>query len=233
MKKLFAIFSIVTLMAATLSYSASAQTIKLPAPDKNVSMTLMEALQNRHSVREFSNKEISDATLSQLLWAACGINRPDGRLTVPSAMNAQDIQVYVIRKEGAYLYIPKDQAIEKKVDKDLRSMFAGRDGSVPPLVLVLVSDHTKGRIGGDAAVRMGTVDVGFVSQNICLACTALGLCTVPRMGMDADAVAKELGLDGTFESTVGGGPGAPQGEAKKVTISKYDVLINHPVGYPK
>jgi SagB-type dehydrogenase family enzyme len=236
MKKILTISAIVWVMAGMLSYTTAAQTIKLPAPDKKVSMTLMDALQNRHSVREFSDKEISDATLSQILWAACGINRPDGRLTVPSAMNSQDILVYVIRKDGAYLYIPKDQALEKKLDKNLLGMFAGRDGSVPPMVLLLVSDHSKNKIGGDEATRMGLVDVGYVSQNICLVCTALGLCTVPRMGMDADALAKELGLDGTYEATVGGGPRRPgeqPAEAKKVTAKQYDVLINHPIGWPK
>lgn len=93
---------ILALAAAALATSALAQeVIKLPQPDKNVSMTLYQALQQRASVREYSDAQISDASLSQLLWAACGVNREDGRLTVPSAMNTQEESVYVCRADGA------------------------------------------------------------------------------------------------------------------------------------
>lgn len=96
---------ILALAAAALATSALAQeVIKLPQPDKNVSMTLYQALQQRASVREYSDAQISDASLSRLLWAACGVNREDGRLTVPSAMNTQEESVYVCRADGAWLF---------------------------------------------------------------------------------------------------------------------------------
>ena len=98
--------------------------VKLPEPDKNVPMTLYQALQQRKSVREYSSKDIDDMKLSQLLWAAVGINRPDGHLTAPTAINAQDITVYVCRKDGAYLYVAKDNALQKVSDKDLRKEIA-------------------------------------------------------------------------------------------------------------
>ena len=79
----------------TLCVCISAQTIKLPAPKKDASMTLYQALQQRASVRDFSEKAISDQILSDLLWAAVGINRPDGRLPAPTAMNYQEIRLYV------------------------------------------------------------------------------------------------------------------------------------------
>ena len=100
---------------------ATAQDIQLPAPDMNVKMTLMETLQKRASQREYSDREISDATLSQVLWAACGINRPESKkITAPSAINAQDILLYVARKDGAYLYEPQSNTLKKICNNDLR-----------------------------------------------------------------------------------------------------------------
>ncbi len=185
----------------------------LPSPTKNAKMTLMEALQQRHSVRDFSDKDISDAELSELLWAACGINRPETKkITAPSAINAQDILVYVCTKGGAWLYIPESNSLKKVCDKDLRSAVAGRQESVAvaPISLVLVSDHSKFGDHKNGADTMGAIDAGYVSQNICLACTALELATVPRMTMDKETLAKELQLN---ENKV--------------------LLLNHPVGYEK
>lgn len=105
---------ILALAAAALATSALAQeVIKLPQPDKNVSMTLYKALQQRASVREYSDAQISDASLSQLLWAACGVNREDGRLTVPSAMNTQEESVYVCRADGAWLFNAQENILTK------------------------------------------------------------------------------------------------------------------------
>jgi SagB-type dehydrogenase family enzyme len=207
MKKLF-----FTLAAFLLTVCAQAQDISLPAPDKGVKMTLMEALQQRHSSRKFSNKAISDATLSQILWAACGINRPnEKKITAPSAMNRQDIKVYVVRADGAYLFEPETNVLKQVTKKDLRKAIAGRQESVAqaPLFTLLVSDHHKFGGNDERAQRLGAVDVGYVSQNIHLVCTALGLDTVPRMTMDSATLKTELGLD-DFQ----------------------DLLVNHPIGYP-
>ena len=164
-------------------------------------------------MRDFSDKAVSDADLSELLWAACGINRPDTKkITAPSAINAQDILVYVCTKDGAWLYVPDGNSLQKVSDKDLRSAVAGRQEAVAvaPVSLVLVSDRTKFGDRAKGADMMGAIDSGYVSQNICLACTALGLATVPRMTMDKETLAKELHLD-----------------------ENKTLLINHPVGYEK
>ncbi len=187
--------------------------IKLPEPDKNVSMTLYQALQQRKSVREYSNKDIDDMKLSQLLWAAVGINRPDGHLTAPTAINAQDITVYVCRKDGAYLYVAKDNALQKVSDKDLRKEVASAQQFAveAPVSLVIVTDNAKFRGGStNGPTISGAIDAGYVSQNIDLACEALGLVTVPRATMDKDALKKEL----------------------KLTEAQNPIL-NHPVGYKK
>lgn len=200
------------LLAASMSVVAQ-DVKKLPEPNKDVKMTLFQSLQQRKSVREYSGKEIDDMKLSQLLWAAVGINRPDGHLTAPTAINAQDITVYVCSKDGAWLYVAKDNALQKVSDKDLRDAVAGRQkfAAEAPISLVIVTDNAKFRGGStNGPTISGAIDAGYVSQNIDLACEALGLATVPRATMDKDALKTELKLTDT-----------------------QNAILNHPIGYPK
>ena len=204
---------LITLASLALAVSAFAQdVIRLPQPDKNVAMPLYQALAQRASAREYSDTPISEGTLSQLLWAACGVNREDGKLTVPSAMNTQEELVYVCRKDGAWLFNAKENTLNKVCDKDIRKDLAGRQTSVAeaPLFLVIVCDLNKYKFKDSKTAIFGAIDAGYVSQNICLACEALGLSTVPRGSMDHESVRKSLGLaDG------------------------QELLLNHPVGYRK
>ncbi len=200
------------LAALAMTGSLQAQNITLPAPQPSTSMTLMEALSARHSGRSFSDKAISDQVLSQVLWAACGINRPEtGKITAPSAINAQDILVYVVRADGAYRYEPKTHSLTKVSSEDLRGAVAGRQSfaATAPVSLLLVSDHSKFGDHLNGAQRMGAIDAGYVSENIALACAALGLENVPRMTMDGDALRKTLNLNDT-----------------------YDLVLNQQIGYP-
>lgn len=208
MKKL-----VIVISAMFLTLGACAQnTVKLPAPSKDASMPLYQALQQRASVRDFKTDPIPDQTLSDLLWAALGINRDDGRLTAPTAMNTQEIRLYVCRADGCFEYINKDNSLLKLSDKDVRKDIAGRQGSVAdaPVFLVIVADLNRYRMKGDMTARFGAIDCGYVSQNICLACEALGLKTVPRAGMDENVLKETFGLK--------------EGQL---------LLINHPVGYQK
>lgn len=213
MKNILTIACVAMIMAAT---SCKAQdNIQLPKPSMDNKVALMQALQDRHSIREYADKQIPDDVLSTVLWAACGINRPgEGKITAPSAINAQDILVYVVRQNGAYLYQPKDNSLQKVSNKDLCAAVAGRQSfaASAPVSLVLVSNHNKfpQQMPKEAKTRMGVVDAGYVSENICLACSALGLNTVPRMTMDTEALKKELGLD-----------------------DNYDLVLNSQIGYPK
>ena len=185
-----------------LGLSSNAQTIQLPAPDLNSSSkSFFQVLSQRKSERSFSKKVINDATLSTILWSACGINRPEEKkITAPSAINAQDILVYVCRADGAYLYHPIDNTLEKVSDLDLRKAVAGNQtfAAEAPVSLIMVSDGVKFRHGN--AETMG----------ICLACTALGLATVPRMSMDNETLKKELHL-----------------------TDKQILILNNPIGFPK
>ena len=184
------------------------QVIKLPAPNFPTTMSLAEALQTRRSQREYTNPQpLSDQVLANLLWAACGVSSEDGKITAPSAMNKQDVRVYVCRADGAYLYNAQANTLTQLTDRDLRQAVASRQtfAAEAPVCLVLASDLS---LFGRNAEITGAVDVGYVSQNICLACTALGLKTVPRMTMDQATLHSALALP---EKTV--------------------LLINHPVGY--
>ena len=200
--------------AQNVAGNSSVQVRTLPTPARKSTMTLMKALERRHSVRAFNpSRQVADGVLADLLWAACGINRPGSKkITAPSAINAQDICLYVCTADGAWLYEADKNRLKLVSTKDLRTAAAGRQKEVAeaPLFLVLVSDKSRfGKIK-EGTDMMGAVDAGYVSQNICLACTALGLATVPRMTMDNEALKEALQLG-----------------------DNHLLLLNHPVGYPK
>ena len=201
---------ILFVLALTTMGSMQAQeVISLPQPEVNkLAMTLGDALQQRRSERQYSDKEISMQTLSTLLWAACGVsNAKTGKITAPSAINMQDVKVYVCAKNGVCLYNAKANTLTKVSDKDLREAIAGRQAFAKkaPISLVLVSTKDTDRAPND---KFGAMDAGYVSQNIYLACTALGLKTVARATMDFDVLKRELNLSET----------------------SY-LELNHPIGY--
>lgn len=181
---------------ALLSMNAMAQQIQLPAPDwgdKAGRFSLVDALLQRQSVREYAATELSDQELSNILWAACGINRPEGkRITAPSAINAQDITVYVCRADGAWCYDAVQNTLNRVTELDLRRAVAGRQefAATAPVCLLLVSDIS--RLRGNR--EFGAMDAGYVSENIYLACTAMGMKTVARASMERDALVRELNL---------------------------------------
>ncbi|MBQ8713290.1 MAG: SagB/ThcOx family dehydrogenase [Prevotella sp.] len=185
------------------------EVISLPQPEVNkLSMTLGDALQQRRSERKYSDQEISMQTLSTLLWAACGVSEPKtGKITAPSAINMQDVKVYVCTKDGACLYNAKANTLTKVSDKNLLDAIAGHQAFAKsaPVSLVLVSTKDNDRAPND---KFGAMDAGYVSQNIYLACTALGLKTVARATMDFDVLKRELNLADT----------------------SY-LELNHPIGY--
>jgi nitroreductase len=194
MKRFYAIA-----IALMIGAGAFAQdVIPLPQPkwdDNNGGKaTLVEVLKNRRSEREYSKEALSDQVLSNVLWAACGINRPaEKKITAPSAINAQDVIVFVCRSDGAFRYDALNNTLIKVSSKDLRKDVAANQAfsAVAPVSLVLVSDLNKFR---SPRAELGAMDAGYVSENICLICTAMGLKTVPRATMNKEVLAKELGL---------------------------------------
>lgn len=193
-----------SLVAACMLSGAYAQTlspIQLKAPEKKAGLSVMETLANRHSTREFSNKKLTLQELSNLLWAANGINRWEkGMRTAPSAMNAQEVDVYVCMEEGAFLYDAKSNQLQPVIQEDLRGLVGGKQTFVKnaPVVLLMVSDLSKLPGGNSEQTKlMAAIDAGIVSQNISLACSGLGLITVPRASMDKEALAQKLKLKST------------------------------------
>lgn len=181
-------FAVAVSMAAASVCSAQ-NDIKLPQPDKTLKTTLIDALQNRHSVRDFTEKDFSNQDLATLLWAANGINREDGKRTAPSALNKQDVEIFVIRKDGAYYWNAQTNTLELRSNQDLRSTVARV--AKAPLSLVLVSNGAK---FGNMPNKFGLADAGYVSQNICLICSAAGWACCPRATMDNETLAEQLKL---------------------------------------
>ncbi|MBN1258064.1 MAG: nitroreductase family protein [Planctomycetes bacterium] len=161
---------------------------------------LMEALKDRQTSRSYSPEKLSEQTLSNLLWAAWGINRTEsGKRTAPSARNFQEIDVYVALKEGMYLYNPQAHQLELVVAKDLRKM----TGTQPfvenaPVNLVYVADYDRmGTTSEENKDFYAAVDTGFVSQNVYLFCASEGLATVVRGMVPRQELAAEMGLKPT------------------------------------
>ncbi len=175
--------------------------ITLAEPDMTLGTPLMQSLSDRASRREFSDTPLSLEELSSLLWAANGVNREDGRRTAPSAVNAQDIDIYVCLEWGAYLYDAAGKRLVRVSEEDLRPAVYGRQPMDAPVFLVLVGDLSRYPEG--LAARRSTVesfacmDAGYVSGNIGLYCAAASLATVPRASMDKEALARALDLPDT------------------------------------
>ena len=208
MKKLF-----ITLIATLLGTGMClAQNVKLPAPGKTGGKAIVETLWDRASGTEFSEKMLSKQDLSNLLFAAVGVNRENGKLTSPTASNRQEIRVFVFTEKGVCEYLNAENSLHPVVQGDHRDLIAGRQGWVKtaPVILLLVADENKfGRSDERSKLVMG-VDAGIVSENINLFCAGTGLVTRPRMSMDTAGIKTLLGFDDT-----------------------QTPLLNNPVGYAK
>ena len=206
MKRLFTTSALFIMLIMCVS---AQEVKKLPEPDLKLKVSLTEAMQKRRSNRDYSSdKQITDQQLSLILWAACGVNDAGkGLLTIPTAINAQDIKVYVCTANGVSIYEPKENALKSVTTHAIRPELAAMQSAMAkaPVFLLIVSDQSKFR--GNAEVY-GAMDAGYASQDICLMCAALGLKTVPRAIMNKEAVAKALSLP---ESTI--------------------LELNHPIGY--
>ena len=157
----------------------------------------MQALKLRQTSRSFDSKALPLQELSNLLWAANGINRSEsGKRTAPTAVNWQEIDVYVALPEGLYLYEARTHSLTPAVAKDLR----GATGPQPfvkdaPLNLVYVADLAKMKNASEDNKNLysGT-DTGFISQNVYLYCASQGLATVVRGMVDRPSLSKAMNL---------------------------------------
>lgn len=174
-----------------------APAVVLPPPRRIGGMALMDALQRRESKREFEPAALSQQILSDLLWSAAGINRPDtGGRTAPSAMNSQEVQLHVALPQGLFRYEPGAHALQLAVASDVRRVTGYQDFvDTAPLDLVYVADH--GRMSLVPAAqrdRYAYAAAGAMAQNVYLYCAANGLATVIRAWFDAAALSAAMGL---------------------------------------
>jgi hypothetical protein len=135
----------ISIIFTTLSFSDELKPIKLPNPQVEGGRPLMQALKDRSSSRSFSSEKLPLQVLSNLLWAAFGINRPDaGKRTAPSAMNRQEIDIYVAIIEGLYLYDAKAQTLKPVLSEDIRSVTGRQDFlKDAPINLIYVADFAR------------------------------------------------------------------------------------------
>ncbi len=180
-----------------MTFAQELKPIQLMKPQIEGGKPLMKALKDRSSSRSFSKEKLSSQVLSNLLWAAFGVNRPDeGKRTAPSARNWQEIDIYVAMADGLYLYEAMDHMLKPVLSGDLRPM-AGIQDFVKdaPVNLVYVADFSKmGDATKDDKALYSAVDTGFISQNVYLFCSSEGLATVVRGSIDREALAKAMKL---------------------------------------
>jgi len=192
-------------------YSQEQKVIKLPAAQKEGGKPLMQVLNERKSSREYSTEKLPPQVLSNMLWAAWGINRSDGRRTAPSAVNWQEVDMYVAMEEGLYLYDAKEHVLNLVLAKDIRAA-TGRQDFVKdvPVNLIFVADLSKITASDSDKVFYSAIDTGYISQNVYLFCASEGLATVVRNLVDKPALSKIMNLK-----------------------SNQTIVITQSVGYPK
>ncbi|SPF44961.1 Nitroreductase [Syntrophobacter sp. SbD1] len=192
---LAALLMVFALNCSLLSFAGETAPVQLPSPQKDGGKPLMSALNDRSSGRSYSGEKLSMQTLSNLLWAAFGINRPDGRRTAPSAHNWQETDIYVATPDGAYLYDAKNNTLIPIVSKDIRSVTGVQSYVKDAAVnLVYVSDTPKLKEAGPDSQILSGADTGVIAENVYLFCASEGLSAVLRAGIDRDALARELQL---------------------------------------
>ena len=183
--------------------------IQLPAPQTDGGRPLMQALKARQSAREFSQEKLPMQVLSDLLWAAWGVNRPDGRRTAPSASNRQEIDIYLAMANGLYIYEAQPHRLKPVLAADVRA----KTGTQPfvaeaALDLIYVADYSKmATAKPEDRPIWAAADTGFIGQNVYLFCASEGLVSVFRAMVDREALGKAMNLRPdqhiTFSQTVG------------------------------
>lgn len=187
----------VLFVSATLSFGQDLKPIVLFEPQMDIGRPLMQVLKDRSTSRSFSIKKLPNQVLSNMLWAAAGVNRPDsGKRTAPSAMNWQEIDIYVATADGLYLYYAKTHSLKPVLAEDIR-VLTGRQPFVAkaPVNLVYVADFSKmGNAKVEDKIFYSAADTGFISQNVYMFCASEGLVTVVRGSIDRSALAKAMRL---------------------------------------
>jgi SagB-type dehydrogenase family enzyme len=195
------------------TFAEDLKSIQLPKPQLDGGKPLMQVLRERKSAREFSSEKLPLQVLSNLLWAASGVNRPEsGRRTAPTASNWQEMDIYVATADGLYRYDAKPHLLKSVLAEDIRAL-TGRQPFVKDaaLNLIYVADFSRiARGTNEEKDFFSAADTGFIAQNVYLFCASEGLATVVRANIDRPTLGKTMKL----------------GPDQRITLSQT-------VGYPK
>ena len=178
--------SVLSVIAAVFAVCAfSAETYKLPPPQKEGGTAFFTVLAQRRSMRSYTVKPLSTEEISTLLWAGFGISGPGNRRTAPTAVNRQEFTLYAIMASGAYKYLPQTNEVEKVCAEDLRSLSGGN--VTAPAYILIVADLKRA-----ASEEYAAIDTGYISQNLYLAATAMkmGSCALGGFRRSVENVAK-------------------------------------------
>ena len=199
MTRMISALVVVCVAGSVLCAGDEMKTIQLPKPQTDGGKPLMQALKERHSSRVFDGRKLPDQVLSNLLWAADGVNRPDGKRTAPSAMNWQEVDIYVATADGLFLYDARANALKEITREDVRALTGGQPfvrGA--PLNLVYVADYAKMKsrfpLSEQNKSSWASVATGCIAQNVYLFCASEGLNTVVRGMVSRDQLAPKMNL---------------------------------------
>lgn len=185
---------VVVILTASWSLAQNLKPISLPPPQTGGGRPLMQVLKERKTTREFAPDKLPPQLLANLMWAAFGINRPDGKRTAPSAMNWQEMDIYVATEEGLFIYNAKENRLDPVMAQDIRQATGTQPFvATAPLDLVYVADLSKTKPGAEAEL-FTAADAGFIGQNVYLFCASENLATVVRGSIDRTALAKTMKL---------------------------------------
>ena len=184
-------------MSPHITIAEETKSIQLLKPQIGSGNPLMQLLWKRKSSREFSPEPLPVEVLSNLLWAAFGINRPDGRRTAPTASNRQEIDIYVVMANGLYLYNVKANLLNPLLAEDIRGR-TGRQPSVKEAAvnLIYIADYSKmsATASNEDKILLSAAATGLISENVYLYCASEGLATVVRANIDKPALASVMKL---------------------------------------
>jgi SagB-type dehydrogenase family enzyme len=208
-----AIFILMFFPIFSMTFAEKLKPIQLLKPQLDKGRPLMQVLKDRSSSRSFSKEKLPLQVISDLLWAAFGVNRTEtGKRTAPSAVNWQEIDIYVAMSDGLYLYDAKAHILKPILSEDIRAM-TGRQEFVKdaPINLIYVADYSRiSTVTKEDKDFYSAADTGFIGQNVYLYCASEGLATVVRGSIDRQALAKVMKLR-----------------------SDQKVILAQSVGYPK
>ena len=213
----FILMLFIGIVCAVNSGAQEQKTIALPPPVTDGGMPLMQALKNRQTAREFSDRKISGQLLSNLLWAAWGINRNDvKKRTAPSAMNEQECDVYVSTAEGVFVYDAVNNSLIQVSKEDVRDKTGLQDFvKTAPVNMVFVANYSRMVKSSDAdRERYVYADAAFISENVYLFCASEGLATGVRANIDKESCAKALQLKPEQHVILGQAVGYPKEKSK-------------------